>query len=68
MNYKKVKPESDQVRKPGKRHDILIKNELYTYDEFTKLNVTPEFAAKHFDTVIINKNKTYFSFGARFAS
>lgn len=67
MMYYKVKPEYDNVYKNPKIHngDILIGNELYTKKEFNKL---PFKYAGAFERVEIPKNKTYFFFGARFAS
>lgn len=61
MLYFKVKPEFDQrKRKDG---SILIGNELYTATEKARFNI-PE---NVLDTVQISRNKTFWSFGARFA-
>lgn len=71
MKFYKVKKEYDQ--KPlykfykTKNHvpySFLIANELYTDAELKKFNVDPIC----FDVVEIPKNKTYWSFGARFES
>lgn len=70
MKFYKVKKEYDQtpLYKIGKKkmyyYSFLIANELYTDAELRQFNVDPIF----FDVVEIPKNKTYWSFGARFES
>lgn len=60
MKYYKVKEEFDQTqRKDG---SILIQNELYTKREKELYNISD----KMLNVVNINKNNTFFSFGARF--
>ena len=63
MLYYQVKKEADQRRKPGKRCDIYIANELYTPAEVKKEKLNSEYLTP----VEISKKKTYFFFGARFA-
>jgi hypothetical protein len=60
MLYYKVKKEADQKR----RNDgtIYIANELYTKKETEKLQLNINFM----ELVNVNKNSTYFFFGARF--
>jgi hypothetical protein len=61
MKYYKVKPEYDQRRKPGKKYDIYIENELYTPAELRRQELNPAYM----DIVEIPKNRTYHFFGAR---
>ena len=70
MLYYRVKPEYDN-KKRYRWNDhgqgvadgsILVGNELYTPGEFRKIANSPAW----FDKIQINKNKTYFFFGARF--
>lgn len=61
MIYYKVKPQYDQRRKPGKKYDIYIGNELYTASEMRKQALNPAYM----DIVKIPKNQTYYFFGAR---
>lgn len=68
MQYFQVKPESDQVRLSRTKSDFLVANELYTINELKKYNLSGDFLSKHFNTLSISKNKTYFFFGARFIS
>jgi hypothetical protein len=65
MKYYRVRKHADQFPKNPKVRDgnILIANELYTEKEFNKL---PYVYASAFEMVEIPKNKTYWSFGARF--
>lgn len=60
MKYYKVKKEYDNTRKNNK--DIYIANELYTQKEVDRERLN----TSYMDTVEINKNRTYFFFGARF--
>lgn len=60
MKYYKVKKEYDNTRKNNK--DIYIANELYTQKEVDRERLN----TSYMDTVEINKNRTYFLFGARF--
>ena len=60
MKYYKVKKEADQKRR--KDGSIYISNELYTKKEAEKLNLNTDFM----QLVNVNKNSTYFFFGARF--
>ena len=60
MKYYKVKKEADQKRR--KDGSIYIANELYTGKEAEKLNLNTDFM----QLVNVNKNSTYFFFGARF--
>lgn len=69
MKYYRVKPEYDnKIRytwnnhKQGVPNGILIANELYTPCEYKRLATCPAW----FDVVNLSKNKTFFSFGARF--
>lgn len=66
MKYFKVKNESDQVRVNKYKSDFLIKHELKTESECKKLFITPDFLKIHFDEINVNKNYTFFCFGARF--
>lgn len=77
MKYYKVKPMFDNVAKikataAGKVYhtgDIYIGNELYTEKEVDKMKnsfLLPASIDKMFDVVTINKNHTFFCFGARF--
>ena len=77
MKYYKVKPMFDNVAKikataAGKVYhtgDIYIQNELYTEKEVEKMKnnfLLPASIEKMFDVVTINKNNTFFCFGARF--
>lgn len=68
MKYYKVKPKYDNKTRykwrcgHGVSDGILIANELYTEKEYSKL-------ANYsgcFEEIDINKNNTYFFFGARF--
>lgn len=60
MKYYKVKKEYDNTKKPN--NDIYIANELYTQKEVDRERLN----TSYMDTVEINKNRTYFFFGARF--
>ena len=60
MKYYKVKKEADQKRR--KDGSIYIANELYTEKEAEKLNLNTDFM----QLINVNKNSTYFFFGARF--
>ena len=60
MLYYKVKQEADQKRR--KDCSIYIADELYTQKEVEKLQLNTNFM----NLVNVNKNKTYFFFGARF--
>ena len=60
MKYYKVKKEADQKRR--KDGSIYIAEELYTEKEAEKLNLNTDFM----QLVNVNKNSTYFFFGARF--
>ena len=60
MKYYKVKKEADQKRR--KDGSIYIANELYTKKEAEKLNLNTDFM----QLINVNKNSTYFFFGARF--
>ena len=60
MKYYQVKKEADQKRR--KDGSIYIADELYTGKEAEKLNLNTDFM----QPVNINKNSTYFFFGARF--
>ena len=62
MKYYKVKKEADQKRR--KDGSIYVADELYTEKEAEKLNLNTDFM----QPVNINKNRTYFFFGARFES
>ena len=62
MKYYQVKKEADQKRR--KDGSIYISNELYTEKEAEKLNLNTDFM----QLVNVNKNSTYFFFGARFES
>lgn len=68
MKYYRVKPEYDNIirylNKNGRcvPDSILIGNELYTEIERSKLANRKQM----FDVIEIPKNKTFFSFGARF--
>lgn len=72
MIYYKVKKDYDNFVY-SKNNDFFIENELYTEKEIEKIK--NKFIKKYprsqsfydiFDIVEINKNKTYFFFGARF--
>ena len=60
MLYYKVRPEADQKRR--KDGSIYIAEELYTEKEVEKLQLNTNFM----NLVNVNKNSTYFCFGARF--
>lgn len=60
MKYYKVKKEADQKRR--KDGSIYIAEELYTVKEAERLQLNTNFM----DLININKNSTYFFFGARF--
>jgi hypothetical protein len=69
MKYYKVKPEFDKVKRYRLTprgvcvpDSILVGNELYTEIEHSKIANRKQM----FDVVYISKNKTFFSFGARF--
>lgn len=69
MKYYKVKPEFDNVtryklnrRGAGVPDSVLVGNELYTEIERSKIANRKQM----FDVVEIPKNRTFFSFGARF--
>ena len=77
MTYYKVKPEFDNVQiiKNRKIFGFLVANELYTTKELEKLlngarlcRCGIKAAIQAFEKVEINKNKTYWFFGARFES
>lgn len=61
MKFFRVKPEFDQARR--KDGSILIGNELYTAAEKARFAI-PE---KALETMEISRNKTFWSFGTRFA-
>lgn len=67
MTYYRVREQYDNFPKNPKVRDgnILVGGELYTEKEFNKL---PFVYAGAFERVEINKNDTYFFFGARFAN
>ena len=76
MKYYRVKPEYDNIHY-SLDYDCLIGNELFTEKEFYDVeqaflrkclnrNSASEKFRKMFDVVNINKNDTYFFFGARF--
>jgi hypothetical protein len=77
MLYYRVKKEYDNKQKinikSGRnlyhyKNDIWIADELYTPGELQKLKKNGIIVNdNYFDTIAINKNKTYFFFGARFA-
>ena len=60
MKYYKVKKEADQKRRKG--GTIYIADELYTQKEVEKLQLNTNLM----QLVNVNKNNTYFCFGARF--
>ena len=60
MRYYKVKSEADQKRR--KDGSIYIAEELYTEKEAERLQLNTNFM----NLVNVNKNNTYFCFGARF--
>lgn len=62
MKFFKVKPEYDQTKIATNR--ILVKNELYTFRQLGKMSMN---CKKFFDEVEINRNDTYWFFGARFS-
>lgn len=69
MKYYRVKPEYDNVTRYKLNwcgacvpDSILVGNELYTLVERSKIANRQQM----FDVVNIPKNKTFFSFGARF--
>ena len=66
MTYYRVREQYDNFPKNPKVRDgnILVGGELYTEKELNKLPYIYEGA---FERVEINKNDTYFFFGARFA-
>jgi hypothetical protein len=64
MKYLQVNPGSDQVRKPGKRYDILVANELYTLKQAKQF--TDAYRAAHFTLLEVSSHKTHYIFGARF--
>jgi hypothetical protein len=45
-----------------------VLNELFTIKEVEKMNLNNKFIKDNFIKVEINKNRTYFFFGARFES
>lgn len=60
MKYFKVKPEFDQrKRKDG---SILVENELYTEREMNRYEIPVEYT----EPIELNRNETYWFFGARF--
>jgi hypothetical protein len=61
MLYYRVKKENDN-RYYNKKFDFVVGNELYTVKELNKKNIPVIWC----DLVNINKNNTYFCFGARF--
>lgn len=76
MKYYRVKQEYDNVYY-SLDYDFLVANELFTEKEFYDVeqaflrkcrnpNSAAEKFRKMFDIVNINKNDTYFFFGARF--
>lgn len=71
MLYYRVKPQYDNKTRytwnnhgQGVSNGILIAYELYTPGEFIKIANCPAW----FEKIQINKNNTYFFFGARFES
>lgn len=69
MKYYRVKPEYDNVTRYKLNRcgacvpdSIIVGNELYTPCEYKRLAMCPAW----FDVVEIPKNRTFFSFGARF--
>ena len=69
MKYYRVKPEFDNVTRYKLNRNgtcipdsVLIGNELYTSIERSKIANRKQM----FDIVNISKNRTFFSFGARF--
>ncbi len=66
MKYFKVKPEADQTKISA--NGILVKNELYTTNDILLCSRLPLFDMRHFDEIEVNKNDTYFFFGARFCT
>ena len=73
MVYYKVKPQYDNIPRyvyvghsnlKIRRDSILIAHELYTPRERERVAMKDEF----FDRVEISRKKTYWFFGARFAS
>ena len=72
MIYYRVKPEHDNKRvlcKQGKSYVrlALIGNELFTQKELNNLHLTHEVMTNYCDVVNVNRNNTYYSFGARFS-
>jgi len=63
MKFYKVKNQSDNV---PHRKGFLVGNELYTEKELNKLSLSSNFIEENFDSVEINKFKTFWMFGARF--
>lgn len=61
MKYYRVRLECDNKRKSP--DDIYIGGELYTPTEVRKQNLN----CNYLEEVEVNKRKTYFFFGARFA-
>ena len=61
MKYYRVLKTSDQTKR---KTSILVANELYTEKEVLRYGIDK----KHLQQVELNKNNTYFSFGARFES
>ena len=62
MIYYRVKSQFDNCRRPD--GSIWIANELYTQTELVRFKANPHI----FDCVEVSKHKTYWLFGARFAS
>ena len=62
MTYFKVKSQFDNYKKGN--NDIYIANELYTKSEVEKNQLN----TNYMESIEINKNDTYFCFGARFTN
>lgn len=73
MKYLKVKKEDYYIlNRKNKSLFCLVKDELYTQKEFEKLKekyyLSKEIIKDLFEKIEINKNKTFFCFGARFSN
>lgn len=67
MKYYRVKPEYDQEpiwNGKGRQIGFLIANELYTPNEYGKLNVLRK--EQKLEPIFVSQKDTYKSFGARF--
>lgn len=67
MKYYRVKPEYDQTpifNGSGRQIGILIANELYTLNEYGKLNVRGK--EQKLEPIFVSQKDTYKFFGARF--